>query len=164
MSRFAGLLPNNGRILDLACGAGRHTRLLLELGFSVTAADKDLSGVNDLRGKTGLTLLSADLESDRWPFDHEEFSGIVVTNYLYRPIFPHLVTSLAPNGVLIYETFAVGHEKFGRPRNPDYLLRPNELRDVFSGLLDVVEFEQAVELSPVPAVRQRICAMRPPSG
>jgi hypothetical protein len=131
------------------------------MGFAVVAADKDITGVVDLRGTKRLELLQTDLESAAWPFGPGEFSGIVVTNYLHRPHFPHLANSLAANGVLIFETFAVGHEKFGRPRNPDYLLKPNELLHAFSATLDIVAFEQAADMSPMPAVKQRICAIRP---
>jgi SAM-dependent methyltransferase len=161
VARFAALLPPDGQVLDLACGSGRHTRLLLNLGFRVVAADKDISGVTDLRGTNGLRLLQRDLEGEPWPFKPGEFTGIVVANYLYRPRLPHLARSLEENGVLIYETFAVGNEKYGRPRNPDYLLKQNELLNAFADTLDIVAFEQTVDASPMPAVKQRICAMRP---
>jgi hypothetical protein len=86
-----------------------------------------------------------------------------VTNYLYRPLFPHLLDALATGGVLIYETFALGNERFGRPANPHFLLRAGELLDAFSSALTVVAFEQGVVSSPCPAVVQRLCGVRAPA-
>ena len=90
------------------------------------------------------------------------FDGIVVTNYLHRPLLPRLVESLAPGGVLIYETFAKGNEKLGRPRNPEFLLNPAELLDAFAPRLTIMAYEHAIEEEPTPAVRQRICAVNAP--
>lgn len=156
----AHLIPAGGQVLDLACGNGRHTRYLHKLGFRVVAADKDLSGVDDLATTDGIELLQADLELEKWPFAAGQFNGIVVTNYLHRPHFPHILESLAENALLIFETFARGNEKFGRPRNPAYLLEPNELLNAFGESLKVINFAQTEDRSPRPAVRQRICARR----
>jgi SAM-dependent methyltransferase len=158
--RFARRIRENGTVLDLAAGSGRHARYLRTLGFRISAVDVDVSGMNDLRGNDEIELVEADLESNSWPFPNRRFDGIVVTNYLHRPLFPVLAASLAPGGVLIYETFAEGHEKHGRPRNPDFLLREGELLDAFSNLC-VVGYEHGFEEHPRPAVRQRICATRP---
>ena len=158
--RHAPLIPAGGQVLDLACGKGRHTRYLHALGHGVLAADKSLAGVRDLKGNSDIQLLETDLELEDWPFRDEQFTGIVVTNYLYRPHFPHLAKSLAPNGLLIFETFAAGNERFGRPRNPDYLLHTNELLHAFKDALEVIAFEQSNDHEPRPAVRQRICARR----
>lgn len=157
---LAHMIPAGGHVLDIACGRGRHTRLMHRLGHAVTAVDHDLSGVQDLQGTAGIELIEHDLETGDWPFDAATFDGIVVTNYLYRPHFPHLIKSLAPHGTLLFETFAVGNEKFGRPRNPDFLLQPNELFDRFHAELDIVKFEQAEEKMPAPAIKQRMCAIR----
>ena len=143
-------------MLDLAAGSGRHTRLLLDMGFRVTAVDRDLSGLLELAG-SGCTVRELDLESgDGWALGGR-YDGIVVTNYLHRPLFPALAAALAPGGILIYETFAVGNERFGRPSNPDFLLRPGELLGAFAGLT-VIAFEQGEVSLPRPAVIQRIAA------
>jgi hypothetical protein len=99
------------------------------------------------------------LEAGVWPFSDRRFEGVVVTNYLHRPHLPRLVESLTPGGVLIYETFAKGNEKFGRPRNPEFLLNPAELLDAFAPRLTIIAYEHAIEEEPTPAVRQRICAV-----
>lgn len=139
-------------MLDLAAGSGRHTRLLLDMGFRVTAVDRDLSGMRELAG-SGCTVRKLDLESgDGWTLGGG-YEGIVVTNYLHRPLFP----ALAPGGILIYETFATGNERFGHPSSPDFLLRPGELLEAFAGLT-VIAFEQGEVGVPRPAVIQRIAA------
>ncbi len=160
VERFVPLIPKGGTVLDLACGAGRHTRYLRGLGYRVVAADFDVSRIGDLGADAAVEIVEADLEGSPWPFEGRRFDGIVVTNYLHRPLLPLLADALAPGGVLIYETFAKGHEQYGRPRNPDFLLEPGELERVFAPLLEVVAYEQVVETAPRPAVRQRICARR----
>ena len=142
VERFAGLVPAGGRVLDLACGSGRHTRFFLDLGHPVVAVDRDVGGLVDLTGHPDLETLEVDLETGApWPLGDRRFAGIVVTNYLHRPLFPDLLAALSPGGVLIYETFAVGHELFSRPRNPDFLLKPGEL-------LDLVQRPYAPNISP----------------
>ncbi len=162
--RFAPLLRPGSHILDLACGAGRHTRLFLESGHSVTAVDRKLSRVADLRdGNARLTLMEADLENGSpWPLGNKTFDAVVVTNYLWRDLFPDILRSIAPGGYLIYETFAAGNERFGKPTNPDFLLREGELLEVVEGKLEVVEYDNSEVQTPKPAVLQRICARRNP--
>jgi SAM-dependent methyltransferase len=159
--RFAWLVPAGGTVLDLACGAGRHARYFLGLGHPVLALDRDLGGVADLDGQPGVELLRADLEDGGpFPLAGRRFAGVVVTNYLWRPLLPALVAAVAPGGCLLYETFALGNERFGRPANPDYLLRPHELLDAVAGRLRVVAYEDLVESEPRPAARQRLAARR----
>jgi SAM-dependent methyltransferase len=156
----AGLIVPGGRVLDLACGRGRHTRYLAERGFQVVAVDTDLTGVADLAGDSRIELIEADLENDPWPFFEMRFDGIVICNYLHRPHFPLLIDALNEAGVLIFDTFALGNERFGRPRNPDFLLRPGELLDAFSESLSVVAYEHGEVDKPRPTVRQRLCAIK----
>ncbi len=147
-------------MLDLACGQGRHTRYLDALGYQVLAVDIDVSGVQDLARRERVELLEADVEKNDWRFGDRRFDGIVVTNYLFRPHLRSLPESLAPGGVLIFETFAKGHESIGRPTNPDFLLDPGELLNAFAPKLTIVAYEDGFEGEPRPAVRQRICAVK----
>jgi SAM-dependent methyltransferase len=160
--RFAPLIPTGGRVLDLAAGAGRHARLLLDRGFVVKAVDRDPAALLPLAGPR-CTVREIDLETGKtWPLGGG-YDGIVVTNYLHRPLFPSIVAALAPGGLLVYETFMVGNERFGRPRNLDFLLRPGELLEVCAGLT-VVAFEQGEVTLPRPAMIQRIAAVNGPTG
>lgn len=160
--RWADRVPSGGAVLDLACGAGRHTRLFLERGHRVLAVDTDVSGISDLAGHPRLETLQADLEDGGpFPLGGRSFAGVVVTNYLYRLILPDLVAAVAPGGALIYETYALGNERFGQPTNPDFLLVPGELLDAVRGRLRVVAYEDLIEAEPRPAAVQRICAVAP---
>jgi SAM-dependent methyltransferase len=154
--RFLALLRPGGRVLDLAAGGGRHVRPLRERGFAVCAVDRDVTALQPLAGP-GCEVRRLDLEDGgAWRLGGD-WDGIVVTNYLHRPLLPALAGALAPAGVLIYETFMLGNERFGRPRNPDFLLRPGELLAAFPGLT-VVAFEQGEIAAPRPAMIQRLCA------
>ncbi len=158
--RFAPLVESGGEVLDLACGGGRHVRLFLDLGHRVTALDRDLSGIADLAAEPRLAELEADLEDGSpWPLEGRCFAAVVVTNYLHRPMFPNLLRAVASGGVLIYETFARGNERFGRPRNPDHLLREGELIERLGGALHVIAYEHGEITTPRPAVVQRVCAI-----
>lgn len=157
--RFASLIAPRGAVLDVACGTGRHARLLARMGYRVEAVDRDSKLLEVLAGEPGVSTRVADLEGDVWPFQAAAFDGVIVTNYLHRPVFPALMAALRPDGVLIYETFMVGNENFGKPSNPDFLLKPNELLELVSNRLVVVAFEQGRVQSPKPACIQRICAM-----
>jgi SAM-dependent methyltransferase len=158
--RFARLIAAGGTVLDLASGQGRHARYLAGLGYRVEAVDRDSAALAALAGVAGITTRCADLEGSPWPYAAEQFDGIVVTNYLYRPLMAALLDALRPEGVLIYETFAVGNEKLGRPSNPEFLLRPGELLQWVEGRLNALAFEQGLVERPKPAVIQRICAVR----
>lgn len=157
--RWAGLIQPRGSVLDLACGYGRHARYLAALGFAVVAVDRDPAALATLESLGGIEARLADLEGAPWPFAAARFDGVVVTNYLHRPLFGNLVASLRAGGVLIYETFAAGNEEYGRPSNPEFLLRPNELLQSVEPLA-LVAFEQGMVATPKPAVIQRVCAMR----
>ncbi|MDD5250619.1 MAG: methyltransferase domain-containing protein [Rhodocyclaceae bacterium] len=158
--RFAPLIPAGGAVLDLACGKGRHARFLASLGHAVEAVDRDADALATLAGTTGIAVRQADLEGGPWPYYGHAFDGIVVTNYLFRPLLPHLAVALAEGGVLIYETFMVGNERFGKPAAPAHLLRVGELLDLLGKRFTVVAFEQGEVSRPRPAVVQRICVRR----
>lgn len=159
VKRFAPLIPD-GPVLDLACGGGRHGRHLRSLGHDVTFVDRDVAKVSDLASDPGATVRQYDLEGGApWPFTEAVFSGIIVVNYLHRPLFPHLMRSLKSGGVLIYRTFARGNEEYGKPRNPDFLLNEDELAETFGAAMDIVEFEQGFKADPDRIV-QGICAIR----
>jgi SAM-dependent methyltransferase len=151
--RWAPLIAP-GAVLDLACGGGRHARFLAGRGHAVTAIDREPQSIS------GVRFLQADLEDGSpWPLPGECFQGIVVTNYLHRPLFPVLERALAPGGVLIYETFMLGNERYGKPSNPAFLLRPGELWEAFGGL-HIIAFEQGTAAQPKLAMMQRLCALR----
>jgi SAM-dependent methyltransferase len=126
--RWAPLLAPAAHVLDVACGHGRHTRWLAAAGHAVTAVDRDATQLGPLAGLA--VTLQADLEADPWPLTGRRFDAVVVTNYLWRPLFPALKAAVAPGGLLIYETFALAQAALGRPRRPEFLLRPGELIDV----------------------------------
>ncbi len=161
VQRFLPLVAAGGRVLDLACGRGRHTRLARALGHPVLALDRDVSGLADLRGDPLVACRACDWETeDTPPFAGDYFAGIIVTHYLYRPHLAALKAALAPDGILIYETFAAGNARFGRPRRADFLLQPDELFLMAHPELRVIAFEQGIVEAPRPAVIQRIAAAR----
>ncbi len=155
--RWSHLVKSGAKVLDLACGHGRHSRLLAGQGATVTALDRDAAVLAGLTGLQGIATLNADVEDGPWPFDQAVFDAIVVTNYLHRPLFPHLLAALSDGGVLIYETFMAGNERFGKPSNPEFLLRSGELLETFGQACQVIAFEQGSVVLPKPAVVQRIC-------
>lgn len=158
--RFAHLIPAGARVLDLACGAGRHARFLASRGCRVIAVDRDATSMNGLANVAGVDVRVADLEAAAWPFAAERFGAIVVANYLHRPLLPHITAALAPDGVLLYETFATGNARFGKPSRPAFLLQGAELLATFGASMTVVAFEQG-EVQGVErcAVVQRFAAV-----
>jgi SAM-dependent methyltransferase len=157
---WAHLVAAGGAVLDVASGAGRHARFFASRGHPVTALDRDAAALHSMYGEPFITTHVADLEGAAWPLAAEvKFAAIVVTNYLHRPLFPHLLRSLASGGVLVYETFAQGNERVGKPSNPAFLLAPGELLDVVRGHLRVVAFQDGFLAQPRPAYVQRICAI-----
>jgi SAM-dependent methyltransferase len=162
VSRFVVLAPT-GEALDLACGSGRHARLLAAQGLRVLAMDRDPEALQKAAGP-GITTMEVDLEAEgaTWPFEAGRFAAIVVTNYLHRPLFPQLAASLRPDGILIYETFAQGNQVYGKPSNPDFLLAPGELLALAAdGGLQVLAYEDGHVELPHPAQVQRLCAAGP---
>lgn len=149
-------MPRGGKALDVAAGHGRHSRLLLDHGMAVTAIDREPEQQPD---SAGLTKIGADLEAGGpWPLGGQRFDLVVVTNYLHRPILGDIIDALAPGGLLLYETFAAGNERFGKPSNPDFLLQPGELKKAVAGRLEIIAFEEVELGAPRPAVMQRIAA------
>jgi SAM-dependent methyltransferase len=152
--RWAGALPSGSRVLDLACGSGRHLRWLAERGVRVTGVDRDAATVEPLRACAEIVV--ADLEAGPWPLEGRAFDAVVVTNYLWRPLLPRIVASVAPGGLLVYETFARGQELLGRPSRPEFLLEPGELLRAAAGL-HVLGYEDGLLQSPRRRM-QRLCA------
>jgi SAM-dependent methyltransferase len=152
------LVKAGGTVLDLAAGGGRHARYFKGLGYQVTALDRDVSGLQGLDAE----MIAVDLEDGSpWPLGTREFDGIVVTNYLHRPLLPHLANALVPGGVLIYETFGKGNERFGKPSNPDFLLRPGELLEFAAAYgLQVLACACGEVSEPKRAITQRIVVQR----
>lgn len=158
--RWASELAAGSQTLDVASGAGRHARFLADRGHVVTAVDRDAVLIGELAAVRGVATLVADLEAEPWPLPDRRFTGVIVTNYLHRPLFPRLVDAVEPGGVLIYETFAVGNERFGRPSNPDFLLQPGELLELVRGRMRVLGYEDVFDPAPQPRMVQRICARK----
>jgi SAM-dependent methyltransferase len=151
--RWADLVTR-GPLLDVASGSGRHAKFFAERGLEVVALDREPQLIS------GVRFVQADLESGGpWPFAGQRFTAIIVTNYLHRPLFPAIEAALAEEGVLIYETFMMGNERYGRPSNPAFLLRPGELLQAFPALT-AIAFEQGYVERPKPAMMQRLCARR----
>ena len=156
--RWSGLVAPGGKVLDVACGSGRHLRWLAAQGFAATGLDRDTVALAGLAPYA--RVVAADIENAPWPLAGERFDAVLVTNYLWRPLWPILLANLADGGVLIYETFALGNERFGKPSNPDFLLRPGELLQACSAL-HVVAYEDGMLDSPARRV-QRIAAINAP--
>ena len=159
LQRWAHLIAPNSTVLDVACGAGRHLRYLAALGHRVTGVDRNPEAV--AMAQANGPVICADIENGPWPFAGQTFGCVVVTNYLWRPLLPTLVASVAPGGVLIYETFAAGNETVGKPSRPDFLLQPGELLSATKGLRTVA-YEDGFEPLPDRFV-QRIVAVLPAS-
>ena len=164
IARFAQLVPAGGTVLDLACGRGRHMRFFAQRGHRVLGVDRDADALASLHG-VGDTL-QADIENAPWPLAGRTFDAVVVTNYLWRPLYPQIVASVGPGGVLLHETFAQGNETVGKPSRPDFLLAHGELLQAYAGLR-VVAYEDGFLDQParyvqrIAAVRERPDAARP---
>lgn len=163
--RATHLVPPGSPVIDVACGNGRHGRWFLANDHDVTFVDVTLDGIADIADLPRTTFIQADLERpDLEPqriLTSRRFGAVVVVNYLWRPLMPALVDAVAPGGVLIYQTFGVGNERFGKPSNPAFLLRSGELLEAVRGKLEVLSYELGEDLIDRPAVTQRIVARRP---
>ena len=157
LQRWAHLIPQRSRVLDVACGAGRHMRWLASQGHTVHGVDRHPDAVAMAQAFGAVTC--ADIENGPWPFAGQTFDCVVVTHYLWRPLWPTLLQSVAPGGLLIYETFAAGNESVGKPSRPDFLLQPGELLQACQGLRTIA-YEDGFESAPERFV-QRIVAVRP---
>ena len=160
VQRWAHLLAPQGAVLDVACGQGRHMRFFSERNHAVTGVDIAPSAI-ETAAQWGC-VVQADLENAAWPLPGQQFAGVIVTNYLWRPLLPAILASLAPGGVLLYETFAQGHEQWGRPSRADFLLRPGELLQACAAL-HIAAYEHGYEAQP-PRLVQRIAAIHPLTG
>ena len=160
VQRWSALIPPHSSALDVACGAGRHLRWLHRQGHRVTGVDRSEEALAACEGLG--ELVCADIEHGPWPFAGRQFGAVVVTNYLWRPLLPQLVASIAPGGVFLYETFATGNETVGRPARAEFLLQPGELWAACQGLR-VVAYEDGFLASPDRFV-QRVTAVREIAG
>jgi SAM-dependent methyltransferase len=161
VQRWQSLAAAGCEVLDLACGEGRHARYLAALGHRVLAIDRDPQALTLLTGVEGVETLEADLETDGWPLGARRFGLVVVTNYLHRPLLPAIEGAVRDDGLLVYETFARGNERFGKPANPAFLLEPGELLEAVQARLRVIAFEDLYVDAPRPAMVQRIAASGP---
>lgn len=159
IERFSPLVRRGARLLDVAAGHGRHARHFARRGVRVLAVDRDRDALAACDGMSNIETRVVDLETAAWPLAGERFDAIVVVQYLHRPALSFLLDALAPDGVLLYETFAAGNERFGRPSNPAFLLRENELLDVAQDRLTIVAFEQGRIDEGRAAVVQRLAAV-----
>jgi SAM-dependent methyltransferase len=156
VAQWAGLIAADATVLDVAAGGGRHSRFFAQRGHKVTAVDRDVSA---LAAEPNVEIVQADLEDGSpWPLPGRSFGAVVVTNYLHRPLFAALLDALMPGGVLLYETFMEGNERFGRPSNPEFLLKDGELLEIVRGRFSVVAYEARMISEPKMAMVQRIAA------
>lgn len=154
--QWAGLVAADCPVLDVAAGGGRHTRFFVDRGHKVTSVDRDVSA---LAVQPNVEIVQADLEDGSpWPLLGRRFGAVIVTNYLHRPLFPALLDALSTGGVLLYETFMEGNERFGRPSRPEFLLKDGELLELVRGRFSVVAYEARLVSEPKMAMIQRIAA------
>ena len=162
-TRHASLVAAGARLLDVACGSGRHARLFAKRGVQVVAVDRDAEALQSLSGIDGIAVEQRDIEADVWPYAPNSFDAVVVCNYLWRPTFGALLATLKPGGVLLYETFMDGNERYGKPSRPDFLLRSNELMMRMHQACRIVAFEEGDEThasGEIIAVKQKIAAIK----
>ena len=154
-------IKKKGLILDLACGSGRNGKFLLEKGFDVVFLDRDTSQLDWVPEPFRSQVIKHDLEAGTsWGFSSCSFDAVVVTNYLYRPIFPDLLSIIDEGGVLIYETFSKGNEIYGKPTNPNYLLEPEELIDLVRPSMRLISFKEGYSNEGKESITQKIVAVK----
>ena len=159
----AHLVPAGATLLDVACGYGRHAKYFAERGARVTAVDRDAAALASFADVSNITAELRDLENDAWPYGADSFDAVIVCNYLWRPTLATLLDCIRPGGVLLYETFMDGNEKFGKPSRPDFLLRSDELIAHVSRDFEIVEFAQGPEHTAdgeICAMKQKIAAVK----
>ena len=163
IKRWTHLVPPRGSVLDIACGQGRHMKWFTEKGHAVVGVDRSPEAINTA-ARFGAAI-RADIENDPWPLmkgdQIRQFDAVIVTNYLWRPLFPVIAQSVAPGGLLLYETFSQGNETVGKPSRADFLLRPAELLSAFE-TMRIIAFEEGFLENPSRFV-QRIAAIQPDS-
>jgi SAM-dependent methyltransferase len=157
ITRFAHLLPPQAQVLDIACGSGRHAAYLAQCGHRVTGVDRNTEALALL--PASVKAVTADIENSPWPLPGQQFDAVIVTHYLWRALWPQILASVRAGGVLLYETFGQGNERYGKPSRPDFLLAPGELLQVCAGW-HVVAYEHGVRSQPDRVV-QRIAAICP---
>lgn len=161
--RYSGLIGEDTSLLDVACGHGRHARFFAKRGVQVTAVDRDADALQAVATVPGVTTEHRDLEADAWPYARSSFGAVLVSNYLWRPTFSALLATIRTDGVLLYETFMDGNERYGKPSRPDFLLRSNELLTMTRDAFRVVAYEEGVETDASGkefAVKQKIAAIK----
>ena len=161
IQRFSHLVPAGGTVLDVACGQGRHVHWFAQRGHSCLGVDRSEQALAALPASA--QRLCADIEQGAWPLPGAQFDAVIVTNYLWRALLPTIVASVAPGGVLLYETFADGNARFGKPSRPDFLLQPGELLRACGDQLRVIAYEHGLLNDPARCV-QRIAAVRTVPG
>jgi SAM-dependent methyltransferase len=154
------LINKKSKILDVACGSGRHTKYLIQKGHNVTAVDINPKFELKIDYQKKNKIIKYDLENEVWPFETDSFDCILVTDYLHRPLFPFFIESVKQNGFIIYETFSLGNEKFGKPSNPDYLLDNNELLNLLRDKLRIISYQDGIVLNNVQKYVQRVFAIK----
>lgn len=157
ITRFAHLARPQGDVLDIACGLGRHMRLFHAQKHHVTGIDKSQEAIDSVANLG--QAIQADIEGGPWPLPDRQFDAVIVTHYLWRPLWPQILASVKPGGMLLYETFGQGNEAYGKPSRPDFLLAPGELLQVCQGWT-IVAYEHGVLHQP-DRVMQRIAAIKP---
>lgn len=163
MVRHAVYVKPRTELLDVACGKGRHARFFAARNVNVTAVDRDASALQPLKTVQNVRTEQRDLENDPWPYAEHSFDVVLVCNYLWRPTARELLATVKPGGLLLYETFMTGNERYGKPSRPEFLLRPNELAQWVYGDFRVIAFDQMPERGPdgkPTAMKQRIAAIR----
>ncbi|WP_422001516.1 class I SAM-dependent methyltransferase [Reyranella sp.] len=160
--QWAGLVPAGATVLDVAAGGGRHALFFADRFHPVTAIDRDTSALPE---RADMERIQADLEDGSpwplpWPQPGRRFGAVIVTNYLHRPLFPALLEAVDRGGILLYETFMAGNERFGKPSRPEFLLKDGELLELVRGRFSVVAYEARLISEPRMAMVQRIAARR----